>query len=58
MKLLLQVLRTISTKGDENMEEKLKQGQKEASRQMKPLDDMDVIDNFLFTEMAYGWMLS
>ncbi|MBQ7463509.1 MAG: hypothetical protein IJS86_01470 [Lachnospiraceae bacterium] len=35
------------------MEEKLKQGQKEASRQMKPLEDMDVIDNFLFTEIAY-----
>ncbi len=26
----------------------------ETSRQMKPLEDMDVIDNFLFTEMAYN----
>ncbi|MBO4375102.1 MAG: hypothetical protein J5829_08365 [Lachnospiraceae bacterium] len=34
-------------------EEKLNYGQKNDSLQMKPLEEMDVIDNFLFTAMAY-----
>ena len=34
-------------------EEKLNDGKKAYSLQMKPLEEMDVIDNFLFTELAY-----